>query len=219
MRVILTFWVLSLTVGFKSFAQTNTLARNLLDSFSNANTENYGYSMFFSKTDVPSITQLAGKNFEKHFDAFAVYRCKFHLTMGHHHHYEWCLVLANTNNEILHVQKPFFWSGPNKKFWETLESTSVSKDNALEAFKTVLDLFLELENAHLDSTNVVTKRLYRDGGRQLIYEAPIVSETYIVSRFYKRQIDEASSSGYSFHISFALTANIEDRLKFKLTTI
>ncbi len=80
--------------------------------------------------DSNSLEELNVHDFSKLFPNLSLFKCNIYLTMDHHRNYESCFILFSKSDSTFVVQKPFYWTGPDKNFWEKLQ-TDISVDTTL----------------------------------------------------------------------------------------
>lgn len=207
-----------LSVSSQSLGAPVSIGQNLLDSFGK-NAQLQGFSISLTAEDTNSVTRVESKDFTLFFPDYRLFRCKFHLTLGYHHQYEWCLVLATKRNEVLQVQKRFYWSGINEHFWNDLESAPIEDDTILVAFNAVIDMIYTLEEVYLDSPAVPLQQPPSPLSYDMVNSRPIVQNESISTEFYRSVHDENSSTMKALRPSFVMWGILSERLTIRVAKL
>jgi hypothetical protein len=131
-----------------------SLMKEILSDFNASNN-----SSMTVQADLDSLEQIEVEGFSKLFSELLLFKCKMHLTMGHHYHYETCFIMLSMSDSSFAIQKPYYWVGPNEAFWEklTIDSLADSSVNNEVMINTVLKLFFLIEKEHSNERQVLTK--------------------------------------------------------------
>jgi hypothetical protein len=204
MKIIwIIFLAFACTVPKNVTGHGRKIVENIIDSLQGSR------ETIFRSEDSTTVKIILKNEMNECFPEFRIYQAELTSVLGYHVVVDNCLILTNEQDDILQIQKPFYWNGINNEFWESIKTFSNHNFDFARSFELIQNLIIYFDEIRIDH-DIIKE------GRNVLFEKSVVNENQLQSKCYLKEFDEESPWGYKFTLFFILTATKENEFKIKI---